>query len=128
MSKKLLPFLAAAFVLALAGCEETTTTKTEPKQQKRVWLDQSKDPLTRAEAYAFFVSGEEGPCPLGPGEVGKKGTEEETFACINTAAFAGCFEALQGLKFETAAYRRDFPEPLMFSSAQDAYKKCRSFR
>ena len=126
MSRKLAPVLLAVLAFTVAACEETTTT-TE-KKQDRVWLNKNKDPLTRAEAYAFFVSGEEGPCPLGPGEVGKKGNEKETFACINTAAFAGCFEALQGLPFETAAYKRDFPEPLMFSSAQDAYKKCRSFR
>lgn len=123
--------------LVLVGCSEETPQNAEPEsagqktneQKTVVWKDSSKDAYTRADAYAAFVSGGDiRPCPLAPGEVGKTGTEEETFKCINNAAFAGCFEALRGKKFVEQEWRAEYPEQLMFSSAEAAHKKCASFK
>lgn len=124
-------------VLFLVGCSEDQSQSNNAQNEKQagkegstkpVWKDKSKDAFVRAEAYAVTVSGKNntGPCPLGPGEVGKTGTFKETFACLGNAAFAGCFEALQGKKWIEEEWRREYPEKLMIDHAREAFDKCRA--
>jgi hypothetical protein len=123
---KLAPLIALAMCVGLIGCSEVEPEQRPPTNLKAIWTNPNKDADTRAVAYAAWVTepGLEEACPLAPGQVGKTGTYRQTFICLNKAAYAGCFSALTGDKWNEAEWRREYPEKLMLDQARTAFKQC----